>query len=645
MAPGRTAPYGSWKSPITADLIVSGTVGLDAITLDGDAVYWIEARPEEAGRNVIVRRGADGSVSDLTPRNMNARTRVHEYGGAAYSVVDGRVFFSNFSDQRLYRQDPGATPRPLTPAADMRYADSVPDPPRARLVCVREDHTTGAAEAVNAIVGVRWDGDDAGGRVLAGGNDFYSSPRLSPDGARLAYLTWNHPNMPWDGTELWVADLGADGSVARAARVAGGRRESIFQPEWARDGALYFASDRTGWWNLYRWRAGGDEPVCPMDAEFGAPQWQFGMSQYAVAQDGRLFCAYRTRSGGRLGVIEPGAQDVRPIETPYTSISNVRCLGGSVWFVGGSPTEFPAVVRLDAADGRVEVLRRSAEHAVDPRYLARPEAIEFPTEGGLTAHAFFYAPTNPDAAAPAGERPPLLVRSHGGPTGSTSTTLDLGVQYWTSRGFGYLDVNYGGSTGYGRVYRERLYGQWGVVDVDDCINGARHLVAQGRADGSRLVIRGGSAGGYTTLCAIVFRKAFASGASHFGIADLEVFRRDTHKFESRYDQQLIGPYPERRDLYYARSPIHFLDRMARPLILFQGLEDKIVPPNQAELMFEAVRAKGLPVAYLAYPGEQHGFRRAENIKRTLEAELYFHSRVFGFPLADPVEPVRIENLP
>ncbi len=451
--------------------------------------------------------------------------------------------------------------------------------------------------------------------------------------------------MPWDGTELWFADLNADGSVARAARAAGGPRESIVQPVWAPDGTLYFVSDRTGWWNLYRWRAGGDEPVCPMEAEFGGPQWQFGMSQYAIRPDGAILCAYRAPRGGRLGVLAPGAREIRPFEMAYTSVDSVRCGGGSAWFVGASPTVLPAVVRLDLATGRTEAVRRSAEHTVDPRYLARPEAIEFPTESGLTAHAFFYPPTNPDAAAPAEARPPLLVRSHGGPTGATSSTLDLSVQYWTSRGFAYLDVNYGGSTGYGRAYRERLYGQWGVVDVDDCINGARYIVAQGRADGRRLVIRGGSAGGYTTLCALVFRDAFAAGASHFGIADLEVFRKDTHKFESRYDQQLIGPYPARQDLYYARSPIHFLERMARPLILFQGLEDKIVPPNQAELMFEAVRAKGLPVAYLAYPGEQHGFRRAENIKRTLEAELYFLSRVFGFPLADPIEPVPIENLP
>ena len=638
--------YGSWKSPITADLIVSGAVGLDQVVLDGDDVYWIEARPSEEGRHVVVRRTPDGRIADVTTAGMNARTRVHEYGGGAYTVHRGVVYFSNFADQRLFRQEVGKAPRPLTPAVDMRYADAVVDARRERLVCVREDHTTGSAEAVNTLVSIPWSGDErAGGRVLAGGGDFYSSPRLSPDGLHLAYLTWNHPNMPWDGTELWVAELGADGSVVRSACVAGGVAESVFQPEWAPDGTLLFVSDRTGWWNLYRWRGGHDEPLCPMAAEFGVPQWVFGMSQYALAPGGRVFCAYRAPAGGGLAMLDPGAGRLQPFHTPYQGAESVRCANDHAVFIAGSPDAFRSVVRLDFRTGRTDVLRRSAEHQLDSGYLSRPEVVEFPTEGGHTAYAYFYAPQNRDAVGPAGERPPLLVTSHGGPTSAASPVLSLSIQYWTSRGFAYLDVNYGGSTGYGREYRERLYGQWGVVDVDDCVHGARYLARQGRVDEHRLVIRGGSAGGYTTLCALVFRDAFHAGASHFGIADLEVFRRDTHKFESRYDQHLIGPYPSRRDLYRARSPIHFLDRLASPLILFQGLEDKIVPPNQAEMMFEAVRAKGLPVAYLAYPGEQHGFRRAENIRRTFEAELYFHAKVFKFPIADAVEPVRIENLP
>ncbi len=646
MTTSRTAPYGSWKSPITAAMIASGIVSLDQIVLDGDDIYWIEGRPAEEGRSVVVRRTPDGRTADVTPAGFNARTRVHEYGGGAYAVDGGTVFFSNFSDQRLYRQDPGRPPRPITPAAPLRYADGIVDRPRGRLICVREDHTVAGREAVNTFVSLPLDGDGTdGGQVLVGGNDFYASPRLSPDGSRLAWLTWNHPNMPWDGTELWLGEIAPDGAVGRSDRIAGGPAESIFQPEWSPDGVLYFVSDRTGWWNLYRWRDGRREPLCDMAAEFGGPQWQFRPSTYAVESPGRLLCAYKTRGAWRVSELETETRTLRRLELSSTHVWSLCWGAGGAVFGAGAPTEFPAIVRFDPASRRPDVLRRASDLAIDPGYLSPPEAIEFPTEGGLTAHAFFYPPRNRDYTAPPGERPPLIVRSHGGPTGATSSTLNLDVQYWTSRGFALLDVNYGGSTGYGRAYRERLYGQWGVVDVDDCVNGARYLVEQGRVDGERLAIQGGSAGGYTTLCALTFRSVFKAGASYYGISDLEVFRKETHKFESRYDQHLIGPYPERRDLYRARSPIHFVDRLSSALLLFQGLEDKIVPPNQAEMMFEAVRRKGLPVAYLAYEGEQHGFRRAENIQRTLEAELYFYGRVFGFPIADPVEPVRIENLP
>ncbi len=646
MTTSRTAPYGSWKSPIAAAMIASGIVSLDQIVLDGDDIYWIEGRPAEEGRSVVVRRTPDGRTADVTPAGFNARTRVHEYGGGAYAVDGGTVFFSNFSDQRLYRQDPGRPPRPITPPAPLRYADGIVDRPRGRLICVREDHTVAGREAVNTFVSLPLDGDGTdGGRVLVGGNDFYASPRLSPDGSRLAWLTWNHPNMPWDGTELWLGEIAPDGAVGRSDRIAGGPAESIFQPEWSPDGVLYFVSDRTGWWNLYRWRDGRREPLCDMAAEFGGPQWQFRPSTYAVESPGRLLCAYKTRGAWRVSELETETRTLRRLELSSTHVWSLCWGAGGAVFGAGAPTEFPAIVRFDPASRRPDVLRRASDLAIDPGYLSPPEAIEFPTEGGLTAHAFFYPPRNRDYTAPPGERPPLIVRSHGGPTGATSSTLNLDVQYWTSRGFALLDVNYGGSTGYGRAYRERLYGQWGVVDVDDCVNGARYLVEQGRVDGERLAIQGGSAGGYTTLCALTFRSVFKAGASYYGISDLEVFRKETHKFESRYDQHLIGPYPERRDLYRARSPIHFVDRLSSALLLFQGLEDKIVPPNQAEMMFEAVRRKGLPVAYLAYEGEQHGFRRAENIQRTLEAELYFYGRVFGFPIADPVEPVRIENLP
>ena len=643
MTEPQVAPYGSWRSPITSDLIVAGTVSFEQIQLDGDDIYWTERRPAEGGRSVVVRRTADGQTQDLTPPGFNARTMVHEYGGGAYTVSDGVVYFSNFADQRLYRQDPGAAPRPITPEAPLRYADGVVDRRRGRLICVREDHTQAGREAVNTLVAVDLAGEQEA-RVLVAGNDFYAAPRLSPDGSRLAWLTWNHPNMPWDGTELWVGTLVPDGSVERAELVAGGPNESIFQPEWSPDGVLHFVSDRTGWWNLYRWRAGRVEPLHTMEAEFGLPQWVFGMSTYGFAAADRIVCAFTTGGIWQLALLDVATGVFEPLEIPYTVVNAVCAARGRAVFIGGAPTEPRSVVQLDLATRRVDVLRRSSAVAIDPGYVSIPQAIGFPTVGGRTAHAFFYPPRNRDYVAPPGERPPLLVLSHGGPTSATTNELDLGIQFWTSRGIAVLDVNYGGSTGYGRAYRQRLDGQWGIVDVDDCVHGARYLVEHGEVDGNRLAIRGGSAGGYTTLCALTFRDVFKAGASYYGVADLERLAADTHKFESRYLDRLIGPYPEQRERYRERSPIHFTDRLACPVILFQGLDDKVVPPNQAELMLAALRAKGLPVAYVAFEGEGHGFRKAENIKRALDGELYFYARVFGFELADPVEPVPIENL-
>lgn len=677
-------PYGSWTSPITPDLILAGAVGLGSIRGDGGDISWIESRPGEGGRSVIVRwspvahpeQSRRSAVADVIPAGFNARTRVHEYGGGEYLTAGGIVYFANFADQRLYRCGPDAAPQPVTPetSGQLRYADAVLDAARNRLICVREDHTGGGHEAVNTIVSLPLGGGETPGQVLVAGNTFYASPRLSPDGARLAWLTWNHPNMPWDGCELWVAQVQADGALGAAELVAGGPEESIFQPEWSPDGVLHFVSDRTGWWNLYRWREGGDsslplvaqndtaavarndnatvvrsdtasvEPLCEMAAEFGLPQWVFGMSTYAFVGAGRIVCAYTQAGAWRLALLDTATKAFAPFDLPYTDISGVRAAAGGVAFVAASPTQAAALVRLDPATGQTTVLRWSSEVTVDAGYLSAPQPIEFPTEGGLTAHALYYPPTNRDHGAPAGERPPLLVLSHGGPTGATSGALRLGLQFWTSRGFAVADVNYGGSTGYGRAYRERLNDAWGIVDVDDCVNVARYLAAAGLADEQRLAIRGGSAGGYTTLAALTFRDVFRAGASHFGVSDLEALATDTHKFESRYLDRLVGPYPERRDLYVARSPIHFTDRLSVPMILLQGLEDKVVPPSQAETMFAAVKAKGLPVAYVPFAGEQHGFRKAENIKRAMEAELYFYSRIFGFALADVIEPVKIENL-
>jgi dipeptidyl aminopeptidase/acylaminoacyl peptidase len=647
MSESRVSRYGSWKSPITSDLIVSGTIGLGQIAIDGEDVYWVETRPQEKGRYVVVKLSpdgrSDGGMVDVTPPSLNARTRVHEYGGGGFTVSDGVIYFSNFVDQRLYRFDGAGEPQSITPEAEMRYADGVIDRERNRMICVREDHSATGSEAVNAIVGIPLSG--AGTPfMLAGGADFYSSPRLDPEGSRLAWLQWNHPNMPWDGTELWVADVQGDGSLSNRVRVAGGVEESIFQPEWSPAGELHFVSDQSGWWNLYRWREGKIEALCPMEAEFGLPQWVFGMSTYAFESANRIVCAYLEQGFSKLAIFDMAIGKLEKIEPPFTKIEGVRAAPGQAVFIAASPTEAASIVRFDLDNRQFKTLRRSSELAIDPGYISAPQAIEFPTKDGLTAQAFFYPPRNRDFIAPENERPPLLVMSHGGPTAATSPMLRLSVQYWTSRGVAVLDVNYGGSTGYGREYRERLNGRWGVVDVDDCVNGANYLAERGLVDGDRLAITGGSAGGYTTLCALTFRDVFKAGASHYGVSDLEALEVDTHKFESRYTHKLVAPYPERADIYRERSPIHHTNLLSAPVIFFQGLEDKIVPPNQAEMMVNALRAKGLPVAYITFEGEQHGFRQAANIKRALDGELYFYSRVFGFELADAVEPVPIENL-
>lgn len=640
----QQAAYGSWRSPIAADLITSSTVGLGQIALDGDDIYWSELRPSEQGRTAIVRSCANHSLEDVTPASFNVRTRVHEYGGGSFFVCNRTVYFSNFADQRLYRQDVGTGgPQPITPQTAMRYGDGVFDSQHQRIICVCEDHTVASREPSNTLVSVGLEGD-VHPQLLVYGNDFYASPRLSPDRSRLAWLTWNHPNMPWDGTELWVGSLKADGSVGQLEKVAGGLDESIFQPQWSPDGTLYFISDKTGWWNLYRWRDGGVEALTNMTAEFGLPQWLLGMSTYAFSSESCIICTYNQQGIWHLASLDTTTGELKKLATPYTEFNSLQASSKRVVFRASSPTEPTAIVQLDLTTNELSILRRSSEVTIDPGYLSSPETIEFPTADGQKAYALFYAPRNCDYTASPGEKPPLLVKSHGGPTAATSSSLNLGIQYWTSRGIAVLDVNYGGSTGYGREYRQRLDGQWGIVDVDDCLFGARSLVERGEVDGEALAISGGSAGGYTTLCALTFRNTFKAGASYYGVSDLEALARDTHKFESRYLDRLVGAYPQQQELYQQRSPIHFTDRLACPVIFFQGLEDRVVPPNQAEAMVEALRAKGLPVAYVPFAGEQHGFRSAQNIKRSLEGELYFYSRVFGFELTQAVERVEIENI-
>jgi dipeptidyl aminopeptidase/acylaminoacyl peptidase len=636
------SPYGTWPSPITTRTLVADSVRLGGVALDGERTYWLEGRPSQGGRNVLVCRDGEGVTTDVTPAPFNVRSCAHEYGGGAFLVDDGRVWFANFDDQRLYQCDDTAPPRPLTAAGPWRYADMILDSHRKRLICVREEHREDGQEPVNTLVSVGLDDGAVG--VLAQGHDFYASPCLSSDGKRLAWITWDHPDMPWDATELWLANLADDGTLAATERVAGGNGESVFQPAFRDDGVLFFVADPDGWWNLHCRDADGIRCVLPMQAEFGRPQWQFGMSTYGFDARQRIVCRYSRQGFWHLARLTVDGGELESIDTGFTDIQAIAVAGDRLVLIGGAATRTAAVAMVDAADGATSVLRESAPRAFHEDLVSLPEAIEYATGDGEHAHAFYYPPRNPDYRAPAEERPPLIVMSHGGPTGATSATLSLPLQYWTSRGFAVLDVNYRGSTGFGRAYRELLSGRWGLADVEDCINGARHLVDTGRADAARLAIRGSSAGGYTTLAALTFHEVFSAGASYYGISDLETLARDTHKFESRYLDRLIGAYPQERDRYLARSPIHAVERLSCPVIFFQGLDDAVVPPSQAERMVEALRSKGLPVAYLAFEGEQHGFRKAETIERTLQAELCFYARVFGFTPADDLPELAIDNL-
>jgi len=670
-------PYGSWPSPLTAELVVAGAVGLGDVRVGQEELWWSELRPEDAGRIMIVRHETGGRPIDVLPDGFSARTRVHEYGGGAWWLHSGSLFFSNWGDQRLYRLDPAAepdtyqlpvalTPEPAEAHGD-RFADGVVTADGRWVICVRERHLGG--EVTNEIVALpAFAATASEPMVLVGGPDFVAAPRTSPDGRLLGWLQWNHPDMPWDGTELWLGSLQDDGDQCRvtsARRVAGSRDESITQPEWHHDGSLWFVSDRSDWWNLYRIDGAelgpestelppAVEPVAPLRGEIGTPAWVFAQSRYAILADGRIVIAYAADGVDHLAVVDPAAADgerIVDLETGFTALSSLQVYGYGVAFVAGSATAEPVIAVADlppAGGASVAVVRPPRDLGLDQGWFSVPEALVVRADDGGVAHAIYYPPTSPTSVGPARTAPPLLVMSHGGPTAAARPHLSLAVQFWTSRGFAVVDVNYRGSTGYGRAYRKALDGQWGVADVDDCVAAATHLVAAGSVHSDHLAIRGGSAGGFTTLCALTFRDRFRAGASLYGVADLEALARDTHKFESRYLDSLVGPYPERRDLYQQRSPIHHVEHLDCPLIVLQGLEDEIVPPAQSEMIVDAVRAKGLAVAYVTFEGEQHGFRQAPNIKRALEAERYFYAQVFGIAPSDPMdvpsEPILIENL-
>ncbi len=636
--PKAIAPYGSWKSLISSDLVVTDAISLSEVRLAGEAVYWLEGRPQEGGRSVVVRRRSGEQMrADLNPYPFNVRTRVHEYGGGAWTVFGETLFFSNDTpgaegaapDRRLYRlgsNDEG--PDALTEPGPWRYADGLVDSGRNRWIGVREDHST--QPSTNSIVAVDLRAINSG-KPLVGGNDFYASPRLSPDGKWLAWVTWNLPAMPWNASTLVIAEIGPSGDLRPEVTIAGGADESVMQPEWLSDGAgLIFVSDRSGWWNLYRYdlHTGQTIALWPLEAEFGQPQFLLGMSSYGLAEGGRIVCAFIRNGLAELCEIDMRAGARRTIATPYTEIGSVRTAGNLVVFKGGASDLPTSIVALDLRSGNMEVLARATRVTDDPalrRHISVGRPTAFETSRAQTAHGFYYPPVNPFYQAPPEDKPPLLVRCHGGPTAAASPALDLRIQYWTSRGVAFLDLNYRGSTGFGRAYRDLLQGSWGELDVDDAEAGARHLAEEGLVDPRRMAITGGSAGGFTVLSALAFGRVFAGGASYFGVSDPARLALDTHKFESKYLDWLIAPYPEGKGLYSERSPLEHADKVNAPVIFFQGDEDQVVPPDQTERMVAALQARGITAYYLLFSGEQHGFRKAENIKRALDAELYFYA--------------------
>ncbi len=627
----QTATYGSWESPISAKIASSGALKFSEVKLAGGTVYWLEGRPMEKGRNALMSWSPSEGEKELLPSQFNVRNRVHEYGGGSLLIAGNDIYFINDEDQQIYCLRAEGEIKKITAQPNARFADGAFNPDDGFLYYVMEEH---GSQVDNSIV--RIDPSHASVQKVASGFDFYANPRVSPDGKSLAYICWSHPNMPWDGTELYVLDLQSQ----KAKLVAGGVNESVVDPIWSREGELYYVSDRSNWWNIYR--ENDAQPLFAIEGEFALPQWIFGRSLIAFTNEGMIGSYIQAGQHAFARSSESGKW--RNVDLPFTDVETLTVEGNQMAMIAGSPEIPEAIILYDLQTSKTSTVKISRSDQIDPRYISHPTAVQFPSAGGRVSHAFYYPPTNPNFKGNPGEKPPLIVHSHGGPTGHSSPLFSMGVLYWTSRGFAIIDVNYGGSTGYGRRYRDALKGAWGIVDVDDCTNAALYLADQGLADPKRLAIEGGSAGGYTTLAALAFRNVFQVGADYFGVSDLERLTLDTHKFESRYLEQLIGPYPADRATYIKRSPIYSVDTISCPIIIFQGDEDAIVPPSQSEEMYNSLIERNIPTAYLLYKGEQHGFRKAENIQRSLEAQLYFFSKVMGFPLSEKIESVNIVNL-
>jgi dipeptidyl aminopeptidase/acylaminoacyl peptidase len=637
-------PYGTWPSTLDADTVAGvPRIAFDALSIAGPAVRWAAARPSDEGRAAVVE-WRDGKIRDLSPPDANARTRVHEYGGRALWFHGDTGFYSEFADGRLYRLEDGAatpiTPEPAQPSS-LRYADGDLTPDGRVVICVRERHE--GDEVWNELVALPSDGS-AEPRIVVAGHDFYAAPRISPDGGRLAWSCWDHPRMPWDGTELRVARLEPDGTVSDEQLVAGGPEESVLEPKWSPSGHLHFVTDRNGWWNLHR----EDRALTALeDGEIGVPAFVFGTSRYAFLGDGRIACVVTRAAVDSLELLDPETGALEPAGLDWTAYGRtmLAAAGSRVVFSAASPSEPETVVLWDAETGGETVLHRVIDLGLDPAGVSVPRAIEFPTTGGATAHAFYYPPTSADSEGSPNELPPLRAVCHGGPTSHVTPTFTPSYLFWTQRGIGVVDVNYRGSSGFGRAYRRLLDGRWGETDWQDCVAAARFLAERDEADPERTWVEGGSAGGYVVFCSLTFEpESFAAGVALFGVADVEALALETHKFESRYLDSLVGPYPQRADLYRARSPIHFADRLERPLLVLQGLDDKVVLPSQSEVMVEAADRKGIPHAYIAFEGEGHGFRKRENVRRAFEAELSFVGQVFGFEPADELEPLEIRHL-